>query len=129
MKTKTRRLIALICAVLILAAGLYAVVYAKINLPPTYDGSKVDVNDLYDHPDHENLKDADGAAAIIVQKNLKEAYAANDVASIVFDFRGYDTLGESFILLTAIAGSFVILARHRKEDLPKEQEGGQTDEV
>ena len=69
----------------------------------TYDGTK---------------KEADGAAAIIVEKNLSEAYAANDVASVVFDFRGYDTLGESFILLTAIAGSFVILAKshHGKEE-------------
>ena len=117
MKTKTRRILALICAAMVLAAGLYALVWAKINLPPTYDGSKVNVNDLYEHPDKENLQDADGAAAIIVQKNLGEAYAANDVASVVFDFRGYDTLGESFILLTAIAGSFVILAiSHRKEE-------------
>ena len=103
MKTKTRRILAICCALLILAGGLYALLYAKINLPPTYDGTK---------------QEADGAAAIIVQKNLGEAYAANDVASIVFDFRGYDTLGESFILLTAIAGSFVILAmsHHKKED-------------
>ena len=42
----------------------------------------------------------------------------NNVAAVVFDFRGYDTLGESFILLTAIAGSFVILAmsHHGEED-------------
>ena len=103
MKTKTRRILALCCAALILAAGLYALVWAKATLSPTYDGTK---------------QEADGAAAIIVQKNLGEAYAANDVASIVFDFRGYDTLGESFILLTAIAGSFVILAmsHHGEED-------------
>lgn len=103
MKTKTRRILALCCTLLILAAGLYALIWAKTNLPPTYDGTK---------------KEADGAAAIIVEKNLSEAYAANDVASVVFDFRGYDTLGESFILLTAIAGSFVILAKshHGKEE-------------
>ena len=42
---------------------------------------------------------------------LEKGMAANSVAAVVFDFRGYDTLGESFILLTAIAGSFVILSR------------------
>ncbi|MBO4873654.1 MAG: hypothetical protein J5496_09650 [Lachnospiraceae bacterium] len=114
MKTKTRRILALICVLMLLAAGLYALVWAKINLPPTYDGSKVNMNEVVD-PNVEDLNGADGAAAIIVQKNLDEAYAANDVASVVFDFRGYDTLGESFILLTAIAGSFVILAISHRE--------------
>ena len=44
--------------------------------------------------------------------------AQNNVAAVVFDYRGFDTLGESFILLTAIAGSFVILsmAKKKKED-------------
>jgi multisubunit Na+/H+ antiporter MnhB subunit len=40
----------------------------------------------------------------------------------VFDYRGYDTLGESFILLTAIAGSFVILSRSGKKSAKKEGE-------
>ena len=116
---KTKRVLALLSALLILAAGLYAVIYAYIKLPPTFDGTKIDVEALYNDPESATVSDADGAAAVIVTKNLTKTYAANDVASIVFDFRGYDTLGESFILLTAIAGSFVILARHKesgKED-------------
>ena len=52
---------------------------------------------------------ADGAAAVIVQQNLAKSHAVNDVTSIVFDFRGYDTMGEAFILITAVAGSAVIL--------------------
>ena len=76
----------------------------------------------------EDLSNVDGAAAVIVRKNLGEAYAANDVSSVVFDFRGYDTLGESFILLTAIAGSFVILARHTAEKKKEGKEEG-SDEV
>ena len=31
------------------------------------------------------------------------------MTSVVFDFRGYDTMGEAFILITAVAGSAVIL--------------------
>ena len=34
-------------------------------------------------------------------------------AAVVFDFRGYDTLGESFVLLIAITGATVILRRKR----------------
>ena len=39
----------------------------------------------------------------------------NDVTSIVFDFRGYDTMGEAFILITAVAGAVVILYNKKKE--------------
>ena len=66
----------------------------------------------------------DSVVDIIVEKDVAEANAVNNVAAIVFDFRGFDTLGESFILLTAIAGSFVILARNKK--VKKEDK---TDEV
>jgi multisubunit Na+/H+ antiporter MnhB subunit len=52
---------------------------------------------------------ADGAAAAIVQQNLENTHAVNDVTSIVFDFRGYDTMGEAFILITAVSGATVIL--------------------
>ena len=61
---------------------------------------------------------ADGAAAAIVQQNLAKTNAVNDVTSIVFDLRGYDTMGEAFILCTAVAGSTVILysAKNAKKE-------------
>ena len=64
---------------------------------------------------------ADGAAAVIVQENLARTRAVNDVTSIVFDFRGYDTMGEAFILITAVAGTMVILftKKEKKEDEQK----------
>ena len=48
-----------------------------------------------------------------MQENLAKTQAVNNVTAIVFDFRGYDTLGESFVLLIAITGATVILRRHR----------------
>ena len=119
---KANKIVTLCSLAVLLFASVYGLVYAWKNLPTTYDGTKTDVQELYNNRENaseDKIAEADGAAAVIVNKNLKEAYAANDVASIVFDFRGYDTLGESFILLTAIAGSFVIVSRlkdHRKED-------------
>ena len=56
-----------------------------------------------------------GAAAAIIQQNLDKTHAVNDVTSIVFDFRGYDTMGEAFILITAVAGSMVILFTHKEK--------------
>ena len=54
---------------------------------------------------------------------LEKTKAANNVAAVVFDFRGFDTIGESFILLTAIAGTYVILNGYRKPK--KEEDGGE----
>ena len=39
--------------------------------------------------------------------------------SIVFNFRGYDTLGESFILIGALAGCLVILRKTGKKAAPE----------
>ncbi len=80
-------------------------------LPPTYDGrnAAVPVEELQKDPASYDDSAADGAAAAIVQQNLAKTRAVNDVTSIVFDFRGYDTMGEAFILITAVAGSAVIL--------------------
>jgi hypothetical protein len=40
-----------------------------------------------------------------------EAATNNVVTSVVFDYRGYDTLGEATVLFTAIAGALVVLRR------------------
>ena len=80
-------------------------------LSPTYDPAQVTVPvyELQQNPDAYDDSTADGAAAAIVQQNLAKSHSVNDVTSIVFDFRGYDTMGEAFILITAVAGSTVIL--------------------
>lgn len=109
---KTRKIVTLLSLAVILAAGLYAVIFA-FGQPHTYAG-ETDVVALWNNPSVYDTKDPDGVADVIVKENLEKTMAANNVAAIVFDFRGFDTLGESFILLTAIAGSFVILSRHKK---------------
>ena len=40
-----------------------------------------------------------------------EASANNVVTSIVFDYRGFDTLGEATVLFTAVAGVLMALRR------------------
>lgn len=113
---KAKKIVAIISLVVILAAGLYALITAY-SLPRTYDGSDVNVVDLYNNPTDYSTEKPDGVADIIVKQNLEKTMAANNVAAVVFDFRGFDTLGESFILLTSIAGAFVILAKsHKKKE-------------
>ena len=94
----------------ILFAGITAAIRMLV-MPRTYEGQNatVPVAVLQQSPDSYDDSTADGAAAAIVQQNLAKSRAVNDVTSIVFDFRGYDTMGEAFILITAVAGSTVIL--------------------
>lgn len=40
----------------------------------------------------------------------------NIVTSIVFDFRGFDTLGEASVLFTAVIGVGVLLRSRKKEE-------------
>ena len=45
---------------------------------------------------------------------LKKTGAINSVTATVFDFRGYDTLGESIVLFTAICGVAAVLRSEKK---------------
>ena len=111
-----KKFLTYVCIAVFLFAGIYASV-TMAGMPRTYDGSQaaVPVYELQQNPEAYDDSTADGAAAAIVQQNLTEAHAVNDVTAIVFDFRGYDTMGEAFILITAVAGATVILYNGKKE--------------
>ena len=46
---------------------------------------------------------------IYIEKGLQDTGAANIVAAVILDYRGYDTLGEATVLFTSIIGATVIL--------------------
>ena len=50
-----------------------------------------------------------------LQNGLAKTGAANIVAAIILDFRGYDTLGEATVIFVSILGSFVILRRRGRK--------------
>ena len=102
---------------------LFSCVFAAVTLggmERTYESANAAVSAYELQQDPESYDDsfASGAADAIVQQNLAKSHAVNDVTSIVFDFRGYDTMGEAFILITAVTGSAVILFKKKagKED-------------
>lgn len=111
----TKKIIVIVSIFVIFVAGVIAALYAYKNVDIPYEGN-TNVLDLIDDANNYNNEDAQGIADIIVNENLDKTMAANNVAAVVFDYRGYDTLGEAFILVTAIAGTFVILAVHKKKD-------------
>lgn len=112
-----------------LAIFLFASVYASVTMaamPRTYDGrdAAVSVYELQQNPESYDDSSATGAADATIQQNLAKTHAVNDVTSIVFDFRGYDTMGESFILITAVAGSIVILSNGKKKAKKEDDKDG-----
>lgn len=44
-----------------------------------------------------------------IEKGMEETESPNAVASIVWDYRGFDTLGEETVLFTALVGLFTII--------------------
>ena len=119
--SKTKKIVLAISLVALLACGVWASVVMG-GSEPTYDGSHMDLIDLYENNSNYDNSTADGAASIIVNENLEKTAADNVVFSVVFNFRGYDTLGESFILIAAIAGSLAILRVASKKEDKKEGE-------
>ena len=107
----------------ILLCGIYGMANMG-GLDRTYEPGDVTVPvyELQQDPDAYDDSSADGAAAAIVQQDLAKAHSVNAVTAIVFDFRGYDTMGEAFILITAVAGSAVILAGAKKKEEKEEKQ-------
>ena len=60
------------------------------------------------------------ASVAYLQDGLEQTGAANIVASVILDFRAYDTLGEAAVLFASILGAVVIL-RKKSRNLPEAQ--------
>lgn len=105
----------------ILIVGLYMARFLSESAP-TYDGTRTDVKALETDSSAYETEDADGVAAVMVDENNEKTAASNVVYSVVFNYRGYDTLGESFILIGAIAGTTAILRRKEREETSGEKE-------
>jgi multisubunit Na+/H+ antiporter MnhB subunit len=50
----------------------------------------------------------------VIDNAQAQTGADNTVTSVVFDYRGFDTLGEATVLFTAVAGVILIFRRVKK---------------
>jgi len=50
----------------------------------------------------------------IIDNSQTETGANNAVTGVVFDYRGFDTLGEATVLFTAVAGVILVFRRLKK---------------
>ncbi len=51
----------------------------------------------------------------IIENAQSETGTNSAVTAVVFDYRGYDTLGEATILFTAVTGVVMLFRRKKKE--------------
>ena len=56
------------------------------------------------------------ASQIIINETMSKTGAINSVTATVFDFRGYDTLGEAIVLFTAICGVAAVLEEKKAKE-------------
>jgi len=85
------------------AAGALLVLFAV--------AAVVAVSTLPEFGDAAFVRSAGAPAAEYVEKGLEETGCGNIVASVLLDYRGYDTLGEVTVLFAAVLGAVTVLRR------------------
>ncbi len=60
-------------------------------------------------PDESDMDD------YIIENTQEETGANNGVTAVVFDYRGFDTLGEATVLFTAVAAVIMIFRRLKND--------------
>jgi multicomponent Na+:H+ antiporter subunit B len=66
---------------------------------------------------------------VLNQVALGERHTTNVVAAVVFDYRGFDTLGEELMLFAAVAGTALILREAREEEAKQVVDAVESDPV
>ena len=70
----------------------------------------------------EENRDLGDASQIVLNETISKTSALNSVTAVVFDFRGYDTWGESIGLFTAICGVSAVLRSSKKDEVNNKDE-------
>ncbi|MGF1640214.1 MAG: DUF4040 domain-containing protein [Rhodospirillales bacterium] len=95
-KRQTRSFVGPVLIVLITGAAL---IYGTLDMPHYGDPSA---------PIHHHV------APRYIQDSGREVGVPDIVTSVLASYRGYDTLGEAFVIFTAAAGVLVLLGRGRR---------------
>jgi multicomponent Na+:H+ antiporter subunit B len=61
---------------------------------------------------------------LVMQTTLELRHTQQGVAAVTFDYRGFDTLGEEFILFAAVAGALLLMRPQQSERIlePRDQD-------
>jgi multicomponent Na+:H+ antiporter subunit B len=93
---------------IVLAGFCGLMIYASFGLPLRGD-PQAPIN-RSESPAH-----SQGASSFYISNAMRDAATPNMVTVILADYRGYDTLGEETVILTAGLCCFLILRRQRRE--------------
>ena len=66
---------------------------------------------------------------IINNKAYQQRHTSNAVAATVFDYRGFDTMGEELILFTAVVGVALLLRHVREEEMHPPQDAVESEGI
>jgi multicomponent Na+:H+ antiporter subunit B len=66
---------------------------------------------------------------VINKATVPERHVTNAVAATVFDYRGFDTMGEEFILFGAVVGVMLLLRATGKEEKEREEQPSEAAEA
>lgn len=95
---------ALLCVALLVFIG--ALLYVAVN--PLDFGASRGNHLVFGEPRYTDMDD------YFIHNGQNQTGANNIVTSIVFDYRGYDTIGEASVLFTAVLGVGIVLRELRK---------------
>jgi len=98
-----RKLLLCIALMVLLAALLYATVN------PADFGYSTDEHLVFGEPRYTDMDD------YFIHNGQNQTAANNIVTSIVFDYRGFDTLGEASVLFTAVLAVGMVLRALRRD--------------
>ena len=92
--------------IIFLAIVAVFLIFGALKTHPFGDPGQVDMDDYIIGGINETTGEPFGAQ--------NDTGANNAVTSVVFDYRGFDTLGEATVLFTAVAGVIMIFRRRKK---------------
>ena len=93
-------------AIIFLVVVAVFLIFGALKMHPFGDPGQADMDDYIIGGTNETTGKPFGTQS--------ETGANNAVTSVVFDYRGFDTLGEATVLFTAVAGVIMIFRRLKK---------------
>lgn len=91
-------------AIIFLTVVAVFLIYSAVMMRPFGPSTKVNDEEYFNAP----MDD------YIINNTQNQTGANNGVTSVVFDYRGFDTLGEATVLFTAVAGVILVFRRLKK---------------
>lgn len=113
-RDKTKKIIG-ICLV-ILVAGVFTGAVARGEFPNFGSFPEREIKTSAQEGLTENINESESIGKPILIRAPEESGGSNIVADVLWDYRGYDTLGEATVLFAAVTGIALIFRSLKERD-------------